>query len=187
MLIRRSISQTSSFRSLFQSNTMNTRPRHVETEDQIKGMMGGITFTDVAIDGQGYRFANLLCISGQPSSTPAQPDSAEQCEPAHKPVKHLGSTLRITRFPASSFEQTTSLIGPWLRGRTVPSAMHRGTGTGGSNPTCSSGESATNCSGVGASMGPLPRIWSKTGRAAPPDGEARAGVRAGASGTVGRG
>ena len=111
MLIRRSISQTSSFRSLFQSNTMNTRPRHVETEDQIKGMMGGITFTDVAIDGQGYRFANLLCISGQPSSTPAQPDSAEQCEPAHKPVKHLGSTLRITRFPASSFEQTTSLIG----------------------------------------------------------------------------
>jgi len=141
MLIRRSISQTSSFRSLFQSNTMNTRPRHVETEDQIKGMMGGITFTDVAIDGQGYRFANLLCISGQPSSTPAQPDSAEQCEPAHKPVKHLGSTLRITRFPASSFEQTTSLIGPWLRGRTGPSAMHRGTGTGGSNPTCSSGES----------------------------------------------
>ena len=64
MLIRRSISQTSPFRSLFQSNTMNTRPRHVETEDQIKGMMGGITFTDVAIDGQGYRFANLLCISG---------------------------------------------------------------------------------------------------------------------------
>jgi hypothetical protein len=133
MLIRRSLSQTSSFRSLFQSNTMNTRPRHVETEDQIKGMMGGITFTDVAIDGQGYRFANLLCISGQPSSTPAQPDSAEQCEPAHKPVKHLGSSLRITRFPASSFEQTTSLIGPWLRGRTGPSAMHRGTGTGGSN------------------------------------------------------
>jgi hypothetical protein len=144
MLIRRSISQTSSFRSLFQSNTMNTRPRHVETEDQIKGMMGGITFTDVAIDGQGYRFANLLRISGQPSSTPAQPDSAEQCEPAHKPVKHLGSTLRITRFPASSFEQTTSLIGPWLRGRTGPSAMHRGTGTGGSNPTCSSGEGHAN-------------------------------------------
>jgi hypothetical protein len=39
---------------------MNTHPRHGETEDQIKGMMGGITFTDVAIDGQGYRFANLL-------------------------------------------------------------------------------------------------------------------------------
>jgi hypothetical protein len=53
----------------------------------------------------------------------------------------LGSTLRITRFPASSFEQTTSLIGPWLRGRTGPTAMHRGTETGGSNPTCSSGES----------------------------------------------
>src|SRR5215471_17580770 len=48
-------------------------------------------------------------------------------------------------------------------------------------------KSATNCSGVGASMGPLPRMWSKTGRAAPPDGEARAGVRAGASGAVGRG
>ncbi|MGO9744389.1 MAG: hypothetical protein ACLPN5_23280 [Roseiarcus sp.] len=32
------------------------------TEDQIKSMMGGLTFTDVAIGGQGDHFARLLCM-----------------------------------------------------------------------------------------------------------------------------
>jgi len=98
MLIRRSISQTSSFRSLFQSNTMNTRPRHVETEDQIKGMMGGITFTDVAIDGQGYRFANLLCISGSLPERQRNPTALSNVSP---PTSQSNIWDRLSGSPGS--------------------------------------------------------------------------------------